>query len=146
MSILNPGDLSVFVTAVGSEVSPVAGAELTIPAIANYRSELINLSFLFTADANAADRKLYIEHHHDSVVNRIAYLKIKITANEVKHVVCNQSAEDDIGNEVDTFHMCVPHYPFIFEGDTLVVRVTNIQATDAITVVKRAWKLWIYEQ
>lgn len=146
MSTLNPGNITVFVTSVGSETNPAAGAEKSIPATLNMRSELINLSFQFAADANAADREIYIQHTHNSVVNRLGSLQVALTANQTFHIICNQGPHAPNTRNVVSLHLPIPSYPFIFEGDTIDIKVTNIQVGDAITVIKRAWKLWIYEQ
>lgn len=143
MTTQNPLDTSIFDIFTRAGVSPSAGANFTQAMNINSRSQIINVQFLLTTDANAADREIIItgDDGTDEIYStgpssiQTASLAVRYHAN--------------IGAPAGTFGTAllqtVPlNSQFILsEGDTLQINVTNIQAGDAITDISIRIKQWI---
>lgn len=123
--------------------NPAAGAILTITVPTDHRSELINLSFKFTADANAANRGFTITHKRGTIHNLIGFLLDNITANEIKRLCFNNFQSHWLSSLGDYCPIPIASFPFVEEADTFDINVVNKQAGDQISEVHAAWKLWI---
>lgn len=126
--------------------SPVAGADLSIVTPVNARSELVALSFLYTCDANVANRfiRVYAVHGGRAIV--IGGAELALTANQVRHILVGPFGFSSVADGGDTIVIGTVPFPLFLEGGLLRTWVQNIQATDTITVVEFAFKTWTFEQ
>lgn len=144
--IHNPFNLAIFNFHWSQVNAPGAGSNQTIGAVANCRSELVSASFTYTADANPANRLIRVVATHGLYPITIGGMDIAITANDVREVIISQGITNSVTFGADVVMIAIPSFPFLLEGDTININVSNIQATDTIGITRFCMKTWAYEQ
>jgi len=145
LSIRSPVDLNVYNIDVTAVTDPAAGAEKNLGGLENRLLEYVSITFKFTADANAANRLIYIEHLVGANALIIGSPPSYVTANEVWLFICNISQPPIFLAALDHMPIALPSYPFIKENDGLWIRVDNIQVADQIEDIVIARKIWIWD-
>lgn len=144
--IRSPFDTAVFNFHWSSQPPPAAGADFQINSVDNGRSELIALSFTFTADANVANRTIRIYVRHSTLPVFLGACDIPMGANDVREIIVGQHGHGSSVDGGDILMVPISSFPFMVEGDAIFSEVTNIQATDQIGTIRYGLKVWTFEQ
>lgn len=145
MSIRNPFESNLFKTRSLVTSNPAAGDQASIPVHAYARSELLNLSFRFTADGNAADRLVTVSLKRGAELHRLGFPLTLHTASKRYIYICNSAPPNLLLTGVDYFHIHLPSIPVLAPGDTIEIDVDNIQVADQIDLISTLWKYWIFD-
>lgn len=125
---------------------PAVATNLLINAPVNARSELVALSFKFSADANAADRWMRISSSSGLIVILLGNSEYPITANKDRWIIVGPTGHSSVADGGDSQTIGTVPFPVLLEGDIIRTNVVNIQAGDQISDVYYVFKTWIYEQ
>lgn len=125
--------------------NPAAGAQLSIAVHANARSELLNVTFDLTTDANAANRTVYIEIKRATQRHRIGSAGFAHTANTSYQYIVTQMSGTILAVPVNDAYIPIGSHPVLWPDDTIEIRVANIQVGDQLSTILSMWKIWPYE-
>lgn len=144
MPSANPIHAQTFdlVTVIG--VDPGAGNDFSYPVPANSRIEAIYIGFIFSTDANAANRYTIISGATPTLNQQMGASAIAQTAG----LTWGQGHVAGLPQEVDLSAQNITLTPMspnlILEpGDALEANILNIQAGDAIASIIIRYKQWI---
>lgn len=142
MPILDSRHEAIFSTIVSTSSNPGAGNEADMTLISYGEVELLLLSFLFTADANAASRILYLEATEGSTTYRLGSAAIAHTASTAFHYICHQNANTNAAGNSQDYMIPLPFLRFTDTTPHVAIKVTDIQVGDAITDIQLVTRTW----
>lgn len=141
--IRNPLDINTYSIELEEISDPAAGAELLHTPPAGRILSLAQLDFQFAADANVANRLIYIDYRWALRNYRLGAITVNIVASETWHVICHKDVPFNTANNVQDYYIPLPDIQLFNDNAELVIRVTNIQATDQISDIHAIWKYWM---
>ena len=144
--IHNPFNTAIFNFNWSQSNAPGAGNNLVVPVGVNARSELVAISFLFTADAGAADRYIQVSVTHSTRIIKLGFSGYKMTANMARNIVIGQHGTTSEIDNGENQMIAIPSFPFLLEGDTINISIIDKQAGDVISASYWLQKMWTYEQ
>ena len=123
--------------------NPGAGNNLSISPNPALRIEITALSFLLTADANAANRLVTLTLSDGAVVTPISASPGFQTANEaITYYFSTGMINSDASASIQSIFTSLPKNLFLDPGDSVISDILNIQVGDAITNVTYRFKFW----
>jgi len=122
---------------------PAAGAEATIPVPAAPNVEPQIITFTFAADANAANRVIYIALSTGGTEQPISLIDAPVTANQTLRVVAHNNAPLQLQTPVYAINMALPKFRIQDTTADLLIKVENIQVGDQISDVFLHSRLWL---
>lgn len=120
---------------------PAAGAEGIITLGGATSAELLSLSFTLTTDANIADRLVYLEWNTAAVYHTLGAAESKHPANGAIRYVAHSYVCFPTTPHPIIFSIPIPKIPHFQTGNSIRIRVNNIQVGDQISLIYSIWKL-----
>lgn len=145
MLIRNPLEYDLFKITLLTTANPGAGNNVTITSPVTGRTELLNLSFQLVTDANVANRTAYLEFRRGTTHLKIGSAITLQTATRTVNYIVSQQIGLWSSSSSDFQYIPIASLPIFGSTDTLEIIINSIQATDAITAIYSAWKIWPYE-
>jgi len=142
----NPLDTAVFDIITLNPTDGSAGANKTIAVPANSRIQPVSVQFLFTADANVANRRIFIEGFDGfDPVGRTIVNK-NVTAGQAIQFYCSLgiTSVDDVTSNA-TIYQQLAEEIYLRVGDSFVIGAINIQVGDVISDIAFRYKQWVEE-
>ena len=122
--------------------NPAAGAGASIVAPAASHARLFHLTFTMTADANAANRIIWLSLHDGPEIFQLGSSQVAHTANAVVRYICSSLPMLNMGPPDDFFSIPLPDIRSTNTTDTWQINIENIQVGDQISLIRAHWRLW----
>lgn len=121
------------------------GGNVILNSPANKHSELANVTFTLTTDANAADR--YIDIYFLSGANTFHIWRspVKQIASSARHYWGNIGAANWLSAVDNHVLFSLPQRLRFRSGMTLRIGVANVQLGDIISNIRLVWNVWKVE-
>ena len=146
LSSRNAFDADNFVLFDESPANPGAGADLSTSAPVNARAELVVVGFELVTDVNAANRYIYLQRDRAGTRITFAHSYLAHIASTSATYIGHSMAPISLGSIADAVFISLPGIPFFLEGDTIFIRIRNVQVGDQLSSFRLMWKIWPFEQ
>jgi hypothetical protein len=146
MPLLNPFNSNVFDVVTLNPANPGAGANLAYNCPDNCRLEILSCNFLFTADANVANRYITLSCTDATAIWGVSRSQVPHTAG----LSWNYFFETGLIDEIDLSAGSILIEPLAYQvfldvGTFFTLNVTNIQVGDALSGIYLRVKRWVRE-
>lgn len=144
MPALNPMHAAVYDLATVAPANPGANTQLDWACPDNARVHILQLTYLFTTDANAANRNHIIEAVSGGVNQPVAASTVNHTASLAWRITYPMGLPAEVDLTASTYLLIPFPTGIILEpGDSIETNIQNMQAGDAITAIVIRYKQWV---